>query len=277
MNLKLLENSAEIVGRVFKGCRPACGLILGSGWGAALAAFNLRKSMPYSKIPGLGKTNVAGQGGVLHWAEQAGRATLIFQGRQHWYEGAGWEPVAFPIYLLKSLGATVAVATNAAGGIRADLRRGDLMAISDHINMMGANPLWGRPQACWGKRFADQSAVYDAQLRSILKAVARRNKIPLKAGVYLAVAGPTYETPAETRAFKKLGAAAVGMSTVPEAMLANAAGLKVVGLSLISNLAAGRAPEPIDHDQVQQAGRAASGRLIILLKKFWQAMAREGV
>ncbi len=275
MNTKILSESAKIVACRFKGCRPACGLILGSGWETALDFFSVKKKLPYSSLPALGKTTVAGHSGVLLWAERAGVETLIFQGRHHWYEGLGWEPVAAPIYLLKKLGAMAVVLTNSAGGIRPDLRRGGFMAIADHINGMGVNPLQGRHDDFWGKRFADQTGVYDPELRSLLKRCARKLKIPLAEGVYYAVPGPVYETPAEIRAFKKLGADAVGMSTVPEAVLASAAGLRVLGVSLISNPAAGLGNSPLDHEDVRRAGREWGRKSAALIREFWDAMAKE--
>lgn len=275
MNTKILAESVKIVRRHFKGCRPACGLILGSGWEAAVDAFAVKKRLSYSSMPALGRTTVAGHAGLLLWAELAGMETLIFQGRHHWYEGFGWEPVALPIYILKEFGAEAVVLTNSAGGIRSDLRKGSLMAIADHINMMGVNPLQGSHDDFWGKRFADQTRVYDPELRSLLKQSARKLKITLAEGVYLAVPGPVYETPAEIRAFRKIGADAVGMSTVPEAVLANAAGLRVLGLSLISNRAAGLGASSLDHDDVCEAGRTSNGKINILFKEFWNVMAKD--
>jgi len=265
MNFKILAESMKIVSRHFGKCSPAAGLILGSGWEAALDVFSVKKRLSYACLPALGRTTVAGHAGVLLRAELAGLETFVFQGRRHWYEGIGWEPVAFPIYLLKKLGARVVVLTNSSGGISPKMPAGTLMALSDHINMMAVNPLQGKHDDCWGRRFVDQSAVYSPELRRLLKQSARRANIPLKEGVYLAVPGPVYETPAEIRAFRKLGADAVGMSTVPEAMLANAAGLKILALSLISNLAAGLGKNPLDHEDVRRAGRAGSGKIKIFI------------
>lgn len=225
----------------------------------------------------MGKTTVSGHAGILLWAELAGLETLIFQGRRHWYEGIGWEPVAFPVYLLKKLGARAVILTNSAGGIRFDLRGGTLMAIEDHINGMGVNPLPGRHDDFWGKRFVDQTGVYDPGLLSLLKAAAHKKKIPLKQGVYIAVSGPTYETPAEIRAFRRLGADAVGMSTVPEAILANAAGLRVLGISLISNPAADVGNKPISHEEVCKTGKKNAGAAEALVREFWTAMSAAGI
>lgn len=273
MNIKILAESVKIIRRHFKGCRPVCGLILGTGWETAVEAFAIKGRMPYRRLPALGKTEVAGHAGVLIWAKLSGIETFIFQGRRHWYEGTGWNPVALPIYVLKKFGAGIVVLTNSAGGIRSGLKRGALMAIKDHINFMGVNPLLGRHDPFWGQRFADQGNVYDGSLRALLKKAAGRRKIKIEEGVYLGVPGPTYETPAEITAFKRLGADAVGMSTVPEAMLAGAAGMRVVGLSLIANAAAGLGHGALDHEAVRNAGEREKEKMRILLREFWRAMA----
>jgi len=275
MNSRILELSAKIVARRFKGCRPLCGLILGSGWANVAEEFSVRGKIPYSCLPALGKTTVAGHDGVLLRAELAGLETLIFQGRRHWYEGTGWTPVALPIYLLKKFGAASVVLTNAAGGIRSDLKSGDLMLIKDHINAMGANPLCGKHDGFWGKRFPDQTDVYDKKLRVLAKTAARCLKISMKEGVYAAVSGPTYETPAETFAFRKLGVDAIGMSTVPEAMLANAAGLKVLGLSIIANTASGlRGGKRLAHDEICRNVEEARETAKKLCGELWRGMAK---
>lgn len=275
MNTKILAESAEIVSRHFRGCRPECGLILGTGWEGAVDVFSIKKRFSYSCLPALGKTTVAGHLGLLLRAELSSLETLIFQGRRHWYEGRGWEAIALPIYILKKMGAEKVVLTNSAGAIRSDLRCGMLMVITDHINAFGLNPLQGRHDSFWGKRFIDQSAVYDPRLRSLLKRIARRHNIRLKEGIYIGVPGPVYETPAEVRAFKKWGADAVGMSTVPEAILANAAGLRVVGLSLIANTAARVGQGALDHEAVLDMGQRGKEKMRVLLREFWRAMAQE--
>lgn len=275
MNLKILAESVKIVSRHFKGCHPACGLMLGTGWESAVDIFTVKKRISYSSLPALGKTTVAGHTGVLLWAKLAGIETLIFQGRHHWYEGLGWDPIALPIYILKQFGASVLVLTNSAGGIRPDLQRGILMVIKDHINAMGVNPLHGKHDNFLGKRFVDQAAVYDPRLRSLLKRSARQFNIQLKEGVYIGVPGPVYETPAEIKAFKRWGADAVGMSTVPEAIMANAAGLRVVGLSLIANAATGLGQGMLDHEAVRNVGQKEKEKMRVLLREFWRAMAKE--
>jgi purine-nucleoside phosphorylase len=248
---------------------PETGLVLGSGWGEVTEAFTIRDRMPYAEIPGMGVPGVEGHAGQLLWAEAAGRVTAIFQGRRHWYEGEGWTPVALPIYLLKRLGAQSVLLTNAAGGIAEGLQAGDLMIIRDHVHLMGAHPLQGPHDPFWGPRFPDQTAVYDPADRARLRRAGEAAGVRLHEGVYASASGPTYETPAEVEAFRRLGAEAVGMSTTPEAMLAHAAGVRVTGLSCISNLAAGRAPHPLSHEDVSAAAQVAMPRMRAVLAAYW--------
>jgi purine-nucleoside phosphorylase len=274
---KQLEKALAFVRKEWPSARPEMGLILGSGWSEVVDAFNVAAAIPYEDIPGLGKTGVIGHAGRLVLAESSGLETLIFQGRRHFYEGVGWTPIAMPIFLLKSLGARGVLITNAAGGIRSDLVTGKLMIIEDHINFLGANPLVGPHDDFWGPRFPDQSEVYDVTLRRLLTLAGRDAGEELARGVYLADSGPAYESPAEIRAFKALGADAVGMSTVPEAMLAKAAGLRVAGLSCITNSAAGISATPLSHEEVTQATRNAMARMKRVVLNFWREVAREGI
>lgn len=268
MDRRVMAQALEALRYRWPDFRPDAGLVLGSGWGEVTEAFTLRDRMPYAEIPGLGATGVAGHAGQLLWAEAAGRVTAIFQGRRHWYEGEGWTPVALPIYLLKRLGAQSVLLTNAAGGIAEGVAAGDLMAIRDHLHLMGAHPLQGPHDPFWGPRFPDQTAVYDPGERARLRRAAVAAGVALREGVYGAVSGPTYETPAEVEAFRRLGADAVGMSTTPEAILAHAAGLRVAGLSCLSNLAAGRSPRPLSHDDVAAAARAAMPRMRAVIAAY---------
>ncbi|MBU0677543.1 MAG: purine-nucleoside phosphorylase [Verrucomicrobia bacterium] len=273
MKRDILEHASETVRAAWPQCNPVCGLILGSGWSDVAEAFSIRETMNYDEIPGLGAAGVAGHAGRLCWAEYAGIETLIFQGRRHWYEGVGWTPVALPVFMLNSLGAESVILTNAAGGIREDLHPGDLMIIDDHINNMPENPLAGPHDDFWGLRFADQSTVYDRSLTAKIEAAAMALGQHISRGVYLASSGPTYETPAEVRAFRAWGADAVGMSTVPEAMLANAAGLNVAGISCITNYAAGISKEPLTHEEVTETTAKAMPKMKELLLTFWKELA----
>ena len=274
MNNAALRDSADSLLRTWPAFKPCCAVIMGSGWSEALPPMTLKKSVPYSDIACLGAPQVPGHPGQLRLAEFHGRDMLIFMGRRHWYEGNGWEPVAFPVYLAARLHAPVLVVTNAAGGIRADLKPGDFMIIDDHINAMGAGPLVGGRDPVWGPLFTDQSEVYDGRLRDLMAEAGRQTSQALARGVYVGVPGPAYETPAEIRAFRAMGADAIGMSTVPEATLGRAAGLRVVGLSCISNLAAGFGSAALRHDDVVAIATAAHQRMRSVLDEFLSLLVR---
>ena len=267
MNPSSLLAAAERIARQLPATRPSLALIMGSGWREVTNGFQVDHTLSYSDIPELGAPQVAGHGGELMLARHAGVNLLVFSGRRHWYEGAGWDPIAFPIALAKTVGAQGIILTNSAGGIRSDLTAGSLMIIDDHINHMGLNPLLGPALPFWGPRFPDMSRTYDPDYRAIFDAAARRSGIVLAHGVYLAVSGPSYETPAEIAAFRTLGADAVGMSTVPEALLAHAAGLRVAGLSCISNAAAG-STATLSHQEVLTGARSAIPALTTLIQAF---------
>jgi purine-nucleoside phosphorylase len=229
---------------------PACGLILGSGWSQALTIDTPLLRLPYADIPGLGASTVVGHTGEFVLFDRHGIRIAAFLGRRHWYEGVGWSPVVLPVELLRRMGAANLLITNAAGGIRPSLAPGDLMIIRDHINTVGASPLAGPIVPGWGPRFPDQSQVYSPQLIGLLRKAAHDTGAALSDGVYAFTAGPGYETPAEIRAYAGMGADAVGMSTVPEATVANAAGLRTAGLSCITNMAAGISGPHLSHDEV---------------------------
>ncbi|MCE9614950.1 MAG: purine-nucleoside phosphorylase [Lentisphaerae bacterium] len=275
MNTALLQQAADSVQRALPKANPRWALVLGSGWGVVAEAFTSLAVLPYQAIPGYGGTQVVGHAGRLVLATHRGVDLLIFQGRRHWYEGAGWEPVAIPIAIARAMGVSTIVLTNAAGGIRADLRPGSLMIIDDHINGMGSNPLIGPHDAQWGDRFPDMSQVYSRELRSCFDEAARRAGQAVSHGVYLASSGPPYETPAEVRSFARLGADAVGMSTVPEAILARAAGLRVAGLSCITNFAAGVTDAPLSHTEVIEETQRAQARMRALLIGLFDLLAAE--
>ncbi len=225
-------------------------LILGSGWSDVADAFDTLQERSYSDIPVMGGTGVAGHKGRLVLAKAGSGNILIFQGRRHWYEGMGWTPIAFPVYAAIQAGAERVLLTNAAGGVNPQFVPGDLMVITDHINAIGASPLVGNHAAIWGPRFPDLSNTYCPALRTTIHQSARKLETAIHEGVYLAAAGPTYETPAEIRMYRRFGADAIGMSTVPEAILAHAAGLSVAAISCITNHAAGVTDAPLDHAEV---------------------------
>ena len=252
---------------------PAAALVCGSGWNDLSEIFTIREAMPYDQIPGLGVTGVEGHAGQLSWAELGGVETFLFQGRRHFYEGVGWTPIAIPIHLAKSCGVKSIMLTNAAGGINEAYAAGDLMIVSDHLNYMSSNPLIGSHDDAWGPRFPDQSNLYHDSLKTGLREAADECGHPVQEGVYVALSGPAFETPAEIRALRSLGADAVGMSTVPEAMLANAAGMQVAGLSCISNLAAGVSPHPLSHEEVAETASEAMPRMQAIFERFWPKLA----
>ena len=247
-------------------------MVLGSGWGGVIDRFTIGNTIDYADIPCLGSTGVKGHSGRLLLARAHGLEILVFQGRRHWYEGCGWEPVAFPVHLSATLGVSVLLLTNAAGGIGNDLRPGELMIINDHVNALGANPLVGPHDPIFGPRFPDQTAVYDPDLRRLLDEAAEGLGHRISHGVYLATSGPTYETPAEIAAFRSMGADAVGMSTVPEAMLAHAAGLRVCAVSCITNMAAGITGERLSHEEVIAETDRARPAMCELLDRFLQRL-----
>ena len=252
---------------------PACGLILGAGWSQALAADRPLARMPYAEIPGLGASTVVGHTGEMVLFERHGLRIAAFLGRRHWYECAGWGPVVLPVELMRRMGVKNLLITNAAGGISPSLKPGDLMVLRDHINTVGINPLIGPVQPGWGPRFPDQSQVYSPALLELLRKAAYDTEVPLSEGVYAFTSGPGYETPAEIRAYAGMGADAVGMSTVPEATVANAAGLRTAGLSCITNMAAGISGPPLSHDEVLDQTRRTAPVMAALLNAFLARLA----
>jgi len=272
MDMRRLEQAFDAVNGALPSVHGGCAVILGSGWSEACTGLKIGTSIDYSGIPGLGKTQVKGHEGRLHLAECGHLPVLVFQGRRHFYEGAGWEPIAIPVYLALKLGVKSLLLTNAAGGIREDLDPGDLMVVEDHINAIGSSPMQGPHDPQWGPRFPDQSEVYSAVLRDRLLAAAEKCSVPLKRGVYAASSGPSYETPAEIRMLAGAGADAVGMSTVPEAMLANAAGLPVAALSCISNRAAGTGSGALSHEEVIETTQRIMPSMAALLSGFCQEL-----
>ncbi len=245
---------------------PRIGMILGSGMGALAGEAEDARRIPYASIPGFQPVGVHGHAGELVLGNVAERDVAILAGRYHAYEGHRFDQLVFPTRVLAALGVRTLVVTNAAGGIREDLVPGRIMAISDHLNLMGNNPLIGPNDAEMGPRFPDLSDAYSRDLRERAFEAARKAGITLASGVYAAGLGPSYETPAEIRMLRVLGADAVGMSTVPEVIAANHAGLKILAFSLITNRAAGLAGQSLSHDEVLTTGRMASGELVRLLR-----------
>jgi len=268
MDMSALAASSQAVLERLDISHAACTLILGSGWSRVADAFDSVATVPYAEIPSMGAPGVVGHAGCLRHCRCGDKDILVFQGRRHWYEGQGWTSVALPVYIAAQAQSGTVLLTNAAGGIGEHLSPGDLMLITDHINAIGTNPLIGAHDTTWGERFPDQSEIYRQDLRQALRDAATATGAELKEGVYLATAGPTYETPAEIRSYRTLGADAVGMSTVPEAILANAAGMRVAGISCISNFAAGVASRPLDHDEVLETTQRMMPVMTSLIRQF---------
>lgn len=249
------------------GCGGAdVAVVLGSGLGDFAASLSEAFTIPYGDIPHWPASRVIGHAGALVGGAMAGRRVLALSGRVHVYEGHDLDTVTFAARAMGRLGVRQAILTNAAGGINPKCSRGALMVIDDHINLMGRNPLVGPNDERFGPRFPDMSAVYSPRLRALADEAARALGLPIEHGVYVAVLGPSYETPAEIRAFRAIGADAVGMSTVPEAIALRHMGVEVLGLSCITNAAAGVHAEPLDHAEVMATAREVKGRFIALLE-----------
>ncbi len=250
--------------------RPKLAIVLGSGFNHALRELDIEGEIPYARLPGFPKPSVAGHDGRLLIGKLAGTPVIVLSGRAHFYEGNSMERVTFAVRVLAACGVSDLLLTNAAGGINGKFRAGDFMALTDHINLMGVNPLRGH--GCEDTRllprFVDLSNTYNKKLTSLLSSSARVAKVKLHRGVYIAVSGPSYETPAEIRAFARLGADAVGMSTVPEAIVARQCGLRVAALSCITNLAAGISKSPLSHDEVLETGMRSGKAAALLLQHF---------
>ncbi|MFL5578358.1 MAG: purine-nucleoside phosphorylase [Gemmatimonadaceae bacterium] len=228
---------------------PVAAIVLGSGLGGLAARIEGATRVPFADVPGFPAATVVGHAGALIAGRLAGRQVVALAGRFHMYEGHGPSLAGFPVRLLHALGARTLVVSNAAGGIRRSMRPGDLMRIDDHINLMWRSPLAG-PLEPGDERFPDMSSPYDRALGALLHDAAREARVPLHDGVYAGLLGPTYETPAEVRMLERLGADAVGMSTVPEVIVARALGMRVAGVSCITNLACGISPTRLDHAEV---------------------------
>lgn len=258
MDIKIFDCAEATLPRVCLERPPAVGMILGSGWSQALPTDGEYARVAYADIPGLGAGAIAGHAGELVLFERHGVRVAAFMGRRHWYEGVGWEAVLLPVELLRRMGVSRLLVTNAAGGISPHLQPGSLMMIRDHINITGINPLVGAVMPGWGPRFPDQSRLYSPELSALLQRAAHAAQVAVSEGVYIYSPGPGFETPAEIRVYAGMGADAVGMSTVHEVTVANAAGLQVAGLSCITNMAAGICGPHLSHDEViGQASKSA--------------------
>ena len=247
--------------------RPTLAFVLGSGFHHVLHHLDVDARIAYSKLPGFPKTTVTGHSGELLIGKLAGTPVIILSGRAHFYEGYTMDQATFAVRVLAACGVKDLLLTNAAGGINKAFRAGDFMLLTDHINLMGANPLRGAALLGF-PRFVDLTTAYDLALNKTITAAAKKNKTKLQRGVYLAVSGPSYETPAEIKAFARLGADAVGMSTVPETIVARQCGLRVAAISCITNLAAGISKSPLAHAEVLETAERVKTTGANLLKTF---------
>lgn len=247
--------------------RPTLAIVLGTGFHHVSSELDVERKIAYAKLPGFPPVGVSGHAGALYLGKLGGTPVLILSGRAHFYEGHSVDRVTFAVRALAAFGIRDLLLTNAAGGINRRFRPGDFMVLTDHINLMGTNPLRG-PAEAGGPRFVDLTRAYDPGLITLLETAGRKARLRLRRGVYLAVSGPSYETPAEIRVFARLGADAVGMSTVPEVIMARQSGLRVAALSCITNLAAGIGKSALSHDEVLETAKRVKKLAAVLLKNF---------
>ncbi|HZI47807.1 MAG TPA: purine-nucleoside phosphorylase [Pyrinomonadaceae bacterium] len=272
-----LYERAEHATRIIRsriGVEPRIAVVLGSGLGGFADDFAEPVAIPYEDIPGFVRSTAAGHAGRLVIGKVDSVPVLAMQGRVHYYEGYSLEEVTFPVRTFGLLGIKTLILTNAAGGINVQLTQGALMVISDHLNLMGVNPLRGPNDERFGPRFPDMSAVYSPDLQELVVEEAKAINVEVRRGIYGALSGPSYETPAEIHLLRNLGADAVGMSTVPEAIVARHMGLEVLGISCITNMAAGISDEPINHEEVMATGDAVRETFTELLQRVIGAINR---
>jgi len=254
--------------------RPRIALVLGSGLGAFADEFADSKKIPYQKIPCFPRSTAIGHAGQLIIGDVGGIGVVGMQGRVHLYEGYSAQEVAFPIRVFARMGVKAVILTNAAGGISLQYSQGALVAIRDHINLQGANPLVGPNDDRFGLRFPDMTRAYDSEFRRFISEEGQKLKLTLHEGVYLALAGPNYETPAEIHAFRTLGADLVGMSTVPEVIAARHSDMRVLGISCVTNMAAGVTGAPLTAEEVFETGARVKNDFIALLRAVIPRMAQ---
>jgi len=272
-----LYERAEHATRVIRSrisVEPRIALVLGSGLGGFADDFEGAVSIPYEDIPGFVSSTAQGHAGQLVVGNIDSVPVLAMQGRVHYYEGYSLEEVTFPVRTFGLLGVKTLILTNAAGGINVQLTQGALMVISDHLNLMGVNPLRGPNDERFGPRFPDMSAVYSPELQELVVDEAKAIGVEVRRGIYGALSGPSYETPSEIHLLRNLGADAVGMSTVPEAIVARHMGLEVLGISCITNMAAGISDEPINHEEVMATGNSVRETFAELLQRVIGAINR---
>lgn len=271
MNQQMIDDAARYIKREMD-VTPTIGLILGSGLGVLGDEIENAVSIPFGAIPHFPVSTVDGHKGQLVIGTLEGKQVLAMQGRFHFYEGYSMQQVTFPVRVMKELGIETIIVTNAAGGINTSFEAGDLMLITDHINNMGTNPLIGPNDDAMGVRFPDMSEAYDKTLIEHAETCALALDIDVEQGVYVGNTGPVYETPAEIKMLRTMGADAVGMSTVPEVMVAGHAGIRVLGISCISNMAAGILDQPLSHEEVIETTEKVKDNFLLFVKKIIQTL-----
>lgn len=265
--MKKIEETLDFLSKKTNGFKPEYAVILGSGLGVFCDNLN-GIAIEYSKIPNFGSSNVAGHKGELLFCEISGKKCVIMQGRFHYYEGNSMQEATFPVKIFKKMGVKTLIITNAAGAAHKSLNIGDIMLIVDHINFMGDNPLIGKNDDTLGERFPDMSNCYTKEYQELAKKYAKELNINLKEGVYLATTGPSYETKAEVKAFKMLGADVIGMSSVPEAIVSNYLKMNTLAFSLVTNYATGVSDEKLMHEEVLEIGKTQGAKLCDLIKRI---------
>lgn len=269
MDTLLAESCADFIKKKIGDFKPETGVVLGSGLGDIFKNSQLITSINYADIPNFPTATVSGHRGRFLFLKIENKNVMVMQGRVHYYEGYTMNQVVMPIVVMKILGVKTLILTNASGGINKEFDAGDLMIITDHISSFVPSPLIGENNNKYGERFPDMNNVYNSKLVDILKETAYENCIAVKQGVYVQATGPNYETPAEVKMFGHLGADAVGMSTVCEAMTANYLGIKVCGISLVTNKAVGLTSQPLNHTEVEKiAGQGAKKLGILIIKSI---------
>ncbi|WP_040208255.1 purine-nucleoside phosphorylase [Neobacillus jeddahensis] len=272
MNVEKIFNAASFLKEKYPNT-PRIGLILGSGLGVLADEIENAVKIPYNEIPDFPVSTVEGHAGQLVFGLLSGLEVVAMQGRFHFYEGYSMDKVTFPVRVMKDLGVEILIVTNAAGGVNESFSAGDLMIITDHINNMGTNPLIGPNDSKLGVRFPDMSEAYTKELRIKAKEIATRLNIKVQEGVYFGNPGPVYETPAEIRMVRVLGGDAVGMSTVPEVIVAQHSGMRVLGISCISNMAAGILDQPLTHDEVIETTEIVKADFLRYIKEIVKSFA----
>lgn len=270
MEMKRIQGAAQAIEKACGGAD--IGLILGSGLGNSIASLTNERAIAYSDIPGFPTPTVPGHNGEWVTGDMHGKRVAIMRGRFHFYEGYPIQDVVLPVRVMQQLGVKMLIVTNAAGGVNTDFKPGDLMLIRDTINYSGVNPLMGPNLDAFGPRFPDMSREFDMGLCDIAKACAQKQGLKLQEGIYMWFSGPSFETPAEIRMSRILGADAVGMSTVPEVIVARHGGMRVLGISCITNMAAGILDQPLNHEEVLETGERVRQSFSNLIDAIVEAM-----